>query len=346
MTKLFADAQLDWDLETLFADLAAIKSSRLTEWEKTCLRGLLCGVDPEAIASRIFWTTSALRTELSRRIYPLVSALVNQKVGGWHKVARLLEKAAYKYPKLRLLPQKLLVISAVSFTPANPNLIRANAIIYLMKSHMYASKSQIDAAFDQDIGKIIEGDLSVGEKNLVRAIACYRDALSVHPQRLSAIVKIARCYADLEFYRDCLYISDYLLEKIERGKDTNIVEYYRETSNLYNFLGDVFQKLAVKKDDSDCIKVAFDFYQQSLYFNPWQLQVSWKIVELFISVLKDAAIAPDEKIYYTDRARKAFLDFKGNAEGIKGRAIALEARKTFAKLDFWWDEQIKQLIIK
>jgi tetratricopeptide (TPR) repeat protein len=323
MTKLFSDAQLNWDLETLFADLAAIKSSHLTEWEKTCLRGLLCGIDPEAIASQIFWTTSALRTELSRRIYPLVSALVNQKVGSWYKVAQLLEKADYKYPKLRLLPQKLLIISAVSFAPANPNLIRANAIIYLMKSHIYASKSQIDGALEKDVGKIIEGDLSVAENNLVRAIACYRDALTIAPQRLSVVAKIAKCYADLEFYRDCWYLSDYLLQQIEEAKDSNRLQMYREKSNVYHFLGDIFQKLALKKDGSDCVKIAFDFYQQSLYFNPWDVGVSWKIVELFISVLKDAAIAPDEKIYYQDRARKAFLDFQGNA----ARAMASEAQK-------------------
>lgn len=343
MEKLFTDAQLNWDLETLFTDLAAIKSYRLTEWEKTCLRGLLCGVDPEAIASHIFWTVSALRTELSRRIYPPVSILVNQKVGSWYRVAQFLARAGYKYPKLSILPEKLLCLPSLAAVSPLPNLIRSTEIVALLESHSPTRKIDCAMSSESEIEKIVRGDLMVQENNLLKAIACYRDALTIAPQRLSVVAKIAKCYADLEFYRDCLYISDYLLQQIEEDKESNRLEWYREKSNIYNFLGDIFQKLAVKKNGSDCVKVAFEFYQESLYFNPLDVRVSWKIVELFISVLQEGAIATDEKAYYQERARKAFLDFKGNAEGAPGGAIALEAQKSLANLGSWWEEQLTEL---
>lgn len=74
----FMDAAIYWDLESLYADVALIKQLELTDWEKTCLRGLLCGCHPEAIASKIYWTASSLRVELSRRLYPYISTLVGK----------------------------------------------------------------------------------------------------------------------------------------------------------------------------------------------------------------------------------------------------------------------------
>ena len=47
----FSQAAQDWDLETLYADLASAKGKRLTPTEKLHLRGLLCGHSPVEIAA-------------------------------------------------------------------------------------------------------------------------------------------------------------------------------------------------------------------------------------------------------------------------------------------------------
>lgn len=49
----FAQAAQEWDLETLYADLASAKGKRLTPTEKLHLRGLLCGHSPAEIANKL-----------------------------------------------------------------------------------------------------------------------------------------------------------------------------------------------------------------------------------------------------------------------------------------------------
>lgn len=49
----FAQAANNWDLETLYTDVASAKGKRLTPVEKLHLRGLLCGYSPAEIAARL-----------------------------------------------------------------------------------------------------------------------------------------------------------------------------------------------------------------------------------------------------------------------------------------------------
>jgi len=49
----FREAARDWDLETLYTDLASAKGKRLTPTEKQHLRGLLCGYSPAEISETL-----------------------------------------------------------------------------------------------------------------------------------------------------------------------------------------------------------------------------------------------------------------------------------------------------
>ncbi len=97
----FAEAGEEWDLETLYDDLASAKGKHLTPTEKLHLRGLLCGHSPAEIAEKLNKQAGGVETDLSATIYRYVKALAGidgEKIEGWRKVKELLEVAGYKVP--------------------------------------------------------------------------------------------------------------------------------------------------------------------------------------------------------------------------------------------------------
>jgi len=97
----FAEAGEEWDLETLYDDLASAKEKHLTPTEKLHLRGLLCGHSPAEIAEKLNKQTGGVETDLPATIYRYVKALAGidgEKIEGWRKVKELLDAAGYKVP--------------------------------------------------------------------------------------------------------------------------------------------------------------------------------------------------------------------------------------------------------
>ena len=95
----FAEAANDWDLETLYADLASAKGKRLTPVEKLHLRGLLCGHSPAEIAERLNKSVKGVEVDLSNTLYQYVKNLVDrgdEKVENWRNITEWLEEAGYK----------------------------------------------------------------------------------------------------------------------------------------------------------------------------------------------------------------------------------------------------------
>ncbi|MBD2028165.1 WD40 repeat domain-containing protein [Leptolyngbya sp. FACHB-711] len=92
----FLDAAQVWDLEQLYADLAAIKQKPLSSTERICLRGLLCGLDPNGIAASLHRQAQGLRVDLTRGLYRYVAAITAGQVKNWRDVAVLLERQGYK----------------------------------------------------------------------------------------------------------------------------------------------------------------------------------------------------------------------------------------------------------
>jgi hypothetical protein len=97
----FAEAANQWDLETLYQDLASVKGKSLTPVEKQHLRGLLCGYSPSEIAQKLQKSVKGVEIAFCNTLYQYVKNLVNQsngKVENWRNISEWLETAGYKQP--------------------------------------------------------------------------------------------------------------------------------------------------------------------------------------------------------------------------------------------------------
>ncbi len=95
----FAQAASEWDLETLYADLASAKGKRLTPVEKLHLRGLLCGYSPAEIAEKLNKSVKGLGVDLCQTLYQYVKNLVDkgdEKIDNWRNICEWLEDSGYK----------------------------------------------------------------------------------------------------------------------------------------------------------------------------------------------------------------------------------------------------------
>ncbi len=95
----FARAAREWDLETLYADLASAKGKRLTPVEKLHLRGLLCGYSPAEIAERLGKSVKGVEVECCNTVYQYVKNLVgksNEKMENWRNICEWLQNEGYK----------------------------------------------------------------------------------------------------------------------------------------------------------------------------------------------------------------------------------------------------------
>lgn len=128
--KIFAQAAQEWDLETLYADLASAKGKHLTPIEKTHLRGLLSGYSPCEIAEKLDKSPRGVEADLSNTVYKYVKFLLDkeEKIENWRKIYEWLEESGYKskppqVPVQTLLPEK----SVVNITTIN---IEQNQIVF------------------------------------------------------------------------------------------------------------------------------------------------------------------------------------------------------------------------
>lgn len=129
----FADAAEQWDLETLYEDLASAKGKHLTPIEKIHLRGLLCGHSPAEIAETLNKQTNGVETDLSATIYRYVKELTgtgDEKLESWRKVAEFLENAGYKVSSLAQLRDVVPEASSVNITNIN---IEKNTLVFIIR---------------------------------------------------------------------------------------------------------------------------------------------------------------------------------------------------------------------
>ncbi len=108
--KMFSQAAQEWDLESLYADLASAKGKPLTPIEKAHLRGLLSGCSPSEIAQKLDKIPRGVESDLCATIYKYVKYLLDktEKVENWRKIYEWLDESGYK-SKLEKVPVKTLV---------------------------------------------------------------------------------------------------------------------------------------------------------------------------------------------------------------------------------------------
>jgi len=95
----FPQVFTEWDLETLYTDLASAKGRRLTPVEKLHLRGLLAGHSPSEIAEKLSKSVKGVEVDLCSTLYQYVKSLVgksNGKVDNWRSISEWLEGAGYR----------------------------------------------------------------------------------------------------------------------------------------------------------------------------------------------------------------------------------------------------------
>ena len=95
----FPQVFTEWDLETLYTDLASAKGRRLTPVEKLHLRGLLSGHSPSEIAEKLSKSVKGVEVDLCSTLYQYVKNLVgksNGKVDNWRNITEWLEGAGYR----------------------------------------------------------------------------------------------------------------------------------------------------------------------------------------------------------------------------------------------------------
>ena len=98
----FPEAAKNWDLESLYMDLADAKGKGLTRVEKQYLRGLLCYCSPNEIAERLHVAGDTVRNYLSKGLYRYIESVLIEKdaevqrVKDWSRVPPLLEAVGYR----------------------------------------------------------------------------------------------------------------------------------------------------------------------------------------------------------------------------------------------------------
>ncbi len=114
--QMFSQAAQEWDLETLYADLASAKGKHLTPIEKAHLRGLLSGYSPSAIAEKLDKIPRGVEADLCATIYKYVKFLldkVDEKVENWRKIYEWLDESGYKSALPQIPLQSLLTDQSV-----------------------------------------------------------------------------------------------------------------------------------------------------------------------------------------------------------------------------------------
>ncbi|MDY7003631.1 MAG: helix-turn-helix domain-containing protein [Cyanobacteriota bacterium] len=108
--KIFSQAAQEWDLESLYADLASAKGKHLTPIEKAHLRGLLCGFSPSEIAEHLGKIPRGVESDLCATIYKYVKFLLDkvEKIENWRKIYEWLDESGYK-SKVEQVPVKSLL---------------------------------------------------------------------------------------------------------------------------------------------------------------------------------------------------------------------------------------------
>ena len=160
MTKLdeyFQEARSDWDLDTLYADLALVKGKSLTPVEKLHLRGLLSGHSPSEMAERLQKNLKGVETDLCASVYKYVKGLLdktNEKLDNYRSITQWLDDAGYKCKSSPQVPLNSLIPdhSVVNITNIS---IEKNQIVIVLNLKIPTSDGVDGSVSKKDINNEI-----------------------------------------------------------------------------------------------------------------------------------------------------------------------------------------------
>jgi tetratricopeptide (TPR) repeat protein len=285
MTELFAEAYQSWHLTKLYRDIAIIKGLPMTDWEKTCLRGLLCRYSPKTIASKTYWTSSSLRTELSRRLYPYIANLIQKERVVWHKIADDLAQMGYE--NIDKLKQDIAQASSI-----DPVL----TISEIINTVMGLRTQNANANLDSNVIYIITNNIQKAHQfnrseDYPAALEHYYLALqSSASLDINILIDMARCYDRLKKYSDSLAICYFALNFVDRSTQPS-----NDKCKIYNFIAGVFHELATKNYDKAYLNTAIDYYQRAVTSNSDDILPIWNQVEIILNFVKAKALDEDKE---------------------------------------------------
>jgi tetratricopeptide (TPR) repeat protein len=335
MTELFAEAHQSWNLIKLYRDIAVIKGLPMTDWEKTCLRGLLCRYSPKAIASKTHWTDSSLRTELSRRLYPCIANLTNKERIVWHKIADDLAQMGYK--NLDKLKQDIAQTSSIDPVLTVSEII--NTITGLSIDNLKINPdSNIVIIATENIQKAHQfnrsGDYSA-------ALECYHLVLkSSASLDINILINMARCYDQLRKYSDSLAICYFALNFVDKSAQPA-----SDKCKLYNFIAGVFHDLAIDRRDKDYLNTALNYYQRAVASNPDDILPIWNQINIILCSVKEKILdeAEEREFFLRISYKKMELLLTVSRQSsmyLQYRVqILKDMRSTFAGLGSFWQQQ-------
>jgi tetratricopeptide (TPR) repeat protein len=334
MTELFAEAHQSWNLTKLYRDVAIIKGLPMTDWEKTCLRGLLCRYSPKAIASKTYWTSSSLRTELSRRLYPCIASLTNKEQIAWHKIADDLAQMGYE--NLDKLQQDITQASSVDQVLTVSEII--NTITGLSTSDVKAvNDPKVIAITTKTIQKAHQLNRS---EDYSAALECYHLALkSSVSLDINILINIARCYDRLKKYSDSLAICYFALNFIDKSTQPST-----DKCKIYNFIAGVFHDLAIARSDKAYLNTAINYYQRAAINNLSDILPVWNQIDIILKFVKEKILNEgEEREFFLRIAYKKMgllLAANRHSNYLQYRAQILEdMESTFAGLGSFWQQQ-------
>jgi hypothetical protein len=309
MEQLFPEAISTWKLSELYHDLAVIKGHTLTDWEKTCLRGLLCRYSPKHIAQQTYWTVNSLRTELSRRLYRYIEGLTHRQVSAakvsWNTIADSLDELGYK--QVAILPITFGASAAIdqpTVVDTPTSIIQVSEVIAsITKLSMISS---LDAVSGDDkvinlASKLLkEGNLYLQQQQYDRALPCYYCALvSSTSLDISLIVNIAICYDRLNLHGDALALCYFIL-----GFLPNVVDDCLDRYKIHTFIGGIFRALAVEKSDPTYFNIALEHYDLAIHHNSLDVDPLRQQLDLILAAIGDHQFSEIDRQRYLDLARK------------------------------------------
>jgi tetratricopeptide (TPR) repeat protein len=309
MEQLFPEAISTWKLSELYHDLAVIKGHTLTDWEKTCLRGLLCRYSPKHIAQQTYWTVNSLRTELSRRLYRYIEGLTHRQVSAakvsWNTIADSLDELGYK--QVTVLPIAFGASAAIdqpTVVDTPTSIIQVSEVIAsITKLSMVSS---LDAVSGDDkvinlASKLLkEGNLYLQQQQYDRALPCYYCALvSSTSLDISMIVNIAICYDRLNLPGDALALCYFILGFLPNAVDNCLGRY-----KIHTFIGGIFRALAVEKSDPTYFNIALEHYDLAIRHNALDVAPLRQQLDLILAAIGDHQFSEIDRQRYLDLARK------------------------------------------
>jgi hypothetical protein len=310
MEQLFPEAISTWKLSELYHDLAVIKGHALTDWEKTCLRGLLCRYSPKHIAQQTYWTVNSLRTELSRRLYRYIEGLTHRQVSAvkvsWNTIADSLDKLGYK-----------LVVEPSTIIDLPVSVIQVSEVIASITKLRTVSSLESLSGDEKVINlasKLLrEGNLYLQQQQYDRALQCYYCALvSSTSLDINIIINIAICYDRLNLPGDALALCYFILGFLPNAVD-NCLDRYK----IHTFIGGIFRALAVEKSDSTYFNIALEHYDLAIHHNSLDVTPLRQQLDLILAAISDHQFSEIDRQRYLDLARKKInklLEFSSSRE--------------------------------